>query len=306
MDNMSYPPSEAFETMDEAAEMTARVEEEANESEARISAHLHAVFGQWNSLPQSRRQEIWMLEMARGIGRKSEEISKLKKEVELSHQETAHLKLQIDELNRLQHPREFRLVSPTTMPISGDLMYRLSEFATSRKYVGFDITDKHMHLDTMIERAIERWKGVVKEARNNGNGLAAQRSLSGESAPSTASINPPIIHTPITPIPTPQIRKTQMDHTNVAVSQDPHPVPVSQTPIQMDMTNDMGSDIDADADADMEDDDSYMEISNHPQTQHTMSQNTSFRMANGGNGSGTQGSRLEAPMVQNGYVRIGA
>ncbi|EHK97241.1 hypothetical protein M7I_7020 [Glarea lozoyensis 74030] len=260
MDDMSYPPSDAFETLDEAAEMTARAEAEANEFETRISTHLHAVYAQWNSLQPARRQEIWMLEMARGLGRKSEDISKLKKDLEISHQETAHLKIQIDELNRLQYPREFRLVSPTTVPISGELMHRLGEFTTTKKLVGYNLEDKHMHLDTLVSRAMERWKTVVKEARGNGNSLAAQRSLSGESAPSTASA-PPTIQTPITPIPQPPPK----------TSQDQIPrQPLAQTNVL-----DLGSDIDADADADMDDDDSHNE-------------------------------RLEAPVVRNGYVRIGA
>ncbi|KAG9233200.1 hypothetical protein BJ875DRAFT_53683 [Amylocarpus encephaloides] len=319
-DDLSYPPpAEIFASLDDPAELASRAEADATEFEGRIGQHLHAAFVHWDSLPRSKRQDIWVLEMARGLGRKSEELSRIQKEKEFSQQEAAHLKLQVDELSRLQHPREFRLVSPTTVPINKELIDKLGELGTTCKGVGFDLMDRHVHLDVAIDRAIERWKSVVREARGNG-GLAAQRSLSGESAPphSTNSVSAPAsqaaaVHTPTTPNP-PQANNhvaSTLENGNSAPAGSHNGVPA---PIQTNGLIELGSDADADADADMDDDDSYMEMNETPRhhpPEATMPPTANFRLTNGnGNTNGnaqsnSSGLCMDGQVVQ-GYLRIGA
>jgi hypothetical protein len=298
--------------------MAQRAEASASELESRISEHLHSAFAHWNGLSPQKRQEIWILEFARSVGKKSEEIQKLKKDKEFNLQETTHLKQQVDELSRLQHPREFRLVSPTTVGLNGEVMAELGELGMklSGNSVGFDLMDRHVHLDQAIERAVGRWKSVVKEARGGANGgMASQRSLSGESAPPTSTStnqHPQLTpsqnhqqgqnHQRIAPAPPQQNHNhvqnhrhspngTQDQNQNHNTQQNHQQQP---PPIQ---TNDLDSDQDADADADMEDDSSFVEMNDAPAAK--------FRLTNG-NRNPTTMEGLEHGQVVQGYVRIGA
>lgn len=283
-----------FDTND-PAEITARAEAEANELETKISEHLHTVFGHWSSIPAPRRTEIWTLELARSVGRKSEDIKKLKKEKEFAQQEKAHLKQQVEELSRLQHPREFKISPPVTVPCDREFMNTLSEFGLTTQGVGFNLMDRNVQLGTVIERAIGRWKGVVREARGGG-GLSGQRSLSGESSappPNSSGSNT----TPTTNANDPSTNGTSLTNGDA-----------------------IGSDADADADADMEEDDSFVEMadappqpqSRAPAPEPPMAETTNFRLANGNVGSGTNGQQgrgmegIENQVIQQGYVRIGA
>jgi hypothetical protein len=225
----------------------------------------------------------------------------MKKEKELSQQEAEHLRMQVDELSRLQHPREFRLVPPTTIPFDRRFLNDMGEKGLNQKKVGWDVVDRNQHVDAVVERAIGRWKGIVKEARE-GAGMAGQRTLSGESAPaSAASASRPIITT------------------NTATNNN------NSNPNNMNMnmnmnhttngTDAIGSDQDADADADMEEDDSYVEMTDAPSQrapEAPMVGAANFRLMNG-NPSGQQGGGstvrmegMENQTIVQGYVRIGA
>ncbi|KUJ12490.1 uncharacterized protein LY89DRAFT_623658 [Mollisia scopiformis] len=295
-DDLSYPPQPALFDTSDLAEITARAEAQANELETKISEHLHAVFGHWNSLPVQRRTEIWTLELARSVGKKSEELSKLKKDKEYAQQEATHLKQQVEELSRLQHPREYKISPPTTVPCDRELITTLADMRMSIQGVGFSLIDRNVDLDTAIERAVGRWKGVVREARGGG-GLSGQRSLSGESSaapPNSSGSNP-------TPTISMKYASTNGNGNGVTSGGDG-----------------MGSDADADADADMEEDDDAVEMSYAPQQEQgrapeaPMAGSTNFRLANGNvntGGNGQQGRAMEGienQVVQQGYVRIGA
>jgi hypothetical protein len=324
-DDLSYPPPpQLFAGLDDPAEIAQRAESAATELESRISEHLHSAFAHWNGLSPQKRQEIWMLEFARNVGKKSEEISKLKKEKEFSLQEMSHLKQQVDELSRLQHPREFRLVSPTTIGLNREIMTELGELGMRNRGVGFDLMDRHVHLDTAIERAVGRWKTVVKDARGGVNsGMASQRSLSGESAPPTSVSAPPSTSQQVQPPPTTQnhqghnlqhiapappsqnhsTQNQSQNHTQ-SQSQNQHSQPQpkqnqnqqqNHQPPPLQTNLDSQSDADADADADMEDDDSFVEMDT-PAAKYRLT-----------NGQGMEGLEHERGVqVQNGYVRIGA
>lgn len=338
-DDLSYPPPQSlFEGLDDPSEIARKAEASASEQEQRISEHLHAAFAHWNSLPQNKRQEIWMLEFARSVGRKSEEIQKLKKEKEFNQQETQHLKQQVDEMSRLQHPREFKLVSPTTLAVTSELMNEMGELGLKYKGIGFDLMDRHVHLDTVIERAIGRWRDVVKGARGGGNGLAGQRSLSGEQSLPQSATAPAAVADMSGPSTSQQNftanssqtqNQNNLNHNhnqthsrNPSTNSNSNPTTNGNTqpPQQQQLppaiqTNgithtDMGSDPDADADADMDDDDSFIEMADAPHHQNqNHTQGANFRLANGqtnGNGGGRGGMEGIESQVVSGYVRIGA
>lgn len=250
------------------------------------------------------------------MGRKSEEIQKIKKEKEFAIQEVEHLKSQVDELSRLQHPREFKIVPPSTVPIDGDFMAHLAQLGMTAQSIGFSPMDRSVHLDTAIERVIGRWKVVVREARGGG-GMAGQRSLSGDSTTSASiplPVSLPSANSTSTPTTANNASTAETPTINMSMDQ-PERTNSTLTDNTMDADT-MGSDADADADADMEEDDSFVEMSDAPQ-QQTPAAN--FRLANGnssangggnggnGKGSGQQGGRMSGMgEVVQGYVRIGA
>ncbi|KAG4028362.1 hypothetical protein MFRU_022g00820 [Monilinia fructicola] len=292
-DDLSYPPQENFSGLENMNALHQQAEADAQSMEARISEHLHSMFGHWNSLPPNKRTELWTLELARNIGRKSEEITKLKKEKELLQQETAHSKLQVEELSRLQQPREFRIQPPSPLPVDSRLMAELGKMGTTYKSVGLQLMDRSVHLDTAVERAIGRWKGVVKQARgaSSQSGMTAQKPLESNVNEGLPPSNPAQLNTSIT-----------------------------SQPLQED-AQDIGSDQDADGDADMEEDDTFVDMTDvnasvQRAPEAPMSNATNFRLANGGinmqgvnAGGNTRANVMEGMENQThvqGYVRIGA
>ncbi|TAQ83410.1 hypothetical protein B7494_g8267 [Chlorociboria aeruginascens] len=277
-DDLSYPPiQQGFSRIGDPDDIAQRTLAEAAELENQISEHLHTMFGHWTSLSLKQRTESWILHLARSIETKHEEIITLKKEREASQQEIEHLKLQVDSLSRLQQPREFKFVPPSTIPIEGKIVSQLGEFGIRAPGVGFSLTDRSLHLDTVIERVIGRWKGVVKEAR--GGSMAAQRTLSG-----TLNGGASVLQIPQS------VQTTQKLPTNPST-------PATLSTINGN-TDAIGSDQDADGDADMEDDEQFAEMTDPnkrvPEAQIASSAN--FRLSNGdGKQQGANPHGLQSP-----------
>lgn len=182
----------------------------ANQLELKVNEHLQAIYRAWQALSPDNKTEIWTISLARSIAMKSNQISTLKREIERLAQEAAHLRQQVDEIGRIQYPREFKAVTPRTthveseiISVLGEKMYgigvenrsqgdkvdmrnRLSNQANKS-----NILDGNVQLETAVEHVISRWKNVVKEVRvqlggsndcaNSEKGVSAQQSLSGES-----------------------------------------------------------------------------------------------------------------------------
>ncbi|KAM3079493.1 hypothetical protein ACMFMG_005915 [Clarireedia jacksonii] len=295
-DDLSYPPPQnPFNIVEDVAALHRQAEVDAQSMEAKVSEHLHSMFAHWTSIAPNKRTELWTLELARNIGRKSEEISSLKKEKVLLQQEAAHSKLQVEELSRLQQPREFKIQPPSPLAIDSRLMAELAEMTTTRKPIGVQLMDRSLQLDAAVERAIGRWKGIVKQARG-GSGITAQKPLetpTSEQQPQLPPSLPP---------------------------QQPNTTTIPTTEETSQMNGDIGSDQDADGDADMEEDDAFVEMTDvnsgvgvgvtmqaqrAPEAQ--MANATAFRMTNGGGprGGGVMEGIENGNCVQ-GYVRIGA
>ncbi|KAG5984284.1 hypothetical protein E4U55_005442 [Claviceps digitariae] len=187
-EEFTYTPSSSFQN--DSRETIRRAEKAARDLESSVEEHLQSAYAVWDSLPTQKRQEIWVLELARGVGRKHTEIENMKEQQFRLKQENAHLKLQIDQLNRLQQPPEFQLLSPTTVPIDRHVVsYVYEQGVKGGKLVGFDVSDRHVDISTLVAKSIERWKNVIASSRVASDGMIAQPSLTQPMQMSTSHDN---------------------------------------------------------------------------------------------------------------------
>jgi hypothetical protein len=260
MEELTYPPTE--NSYRDAREVLRKAEKSAEDLEKQVNEHLQSAYQVWDCLPAQRQTELWVLELARGVGRKQKETEKLKDQQHKLKQENASLKSQIDQLNRLQHPREFSLVPPSTIPIDRDLITHAYEMGMQgAKIVGFNMEDRHTDLSTLVTRVIERWKNVITSTRVTSTGMSAQKPL--EQASPTA--NTPTVNTPSHALVQSQVIPPQQSHQqqqqppkrlSTASTTGPLTEPslssaTTTRPPSIEETSDQ------DADAEMEDDDSF-------------------------------------------------
>ncbi|KAF4776493.1 hypothetical protein HER10_EVM0006574 [Colletotrichum scovillei] len=289
MEDLTYPPRD--QPVRDTREAVKKAEKSAENLEKQVNEHLASAFQVWSSLPIQRRNELWLLEMARSVGRKQTEIDKMKDDQHRLQQENANLKSQIDQLNRLQQPREFKLFSPATVPLERQLLTHVLEagIKSGSRHVGLRLEDRQLDLNDVVVRAIERWKTVISMNRVANTGMNAQRALD------QANNSTP------TPTPTPQQQQQQQqqqqnqqgqqqqpqqhqqmqaaqqqqqmqqqqvqqfpspEHRQSTTSATGHSDPGDSTgPPSIDEASDQDADADGDADADadaeMEDDDSF-------------------------------------------------
>ncbi|KAI1374477.1 hypothetical protein F4677DRAFT_426247 [Hypoxylon crocopeplum] len=250
-EDLIYPPSNTHFPRD-VRDGVKKAEEVAAALEAQVNEHLQSTYHVWEQLPAQRRTELWGLELARSVGRRQKEVEKLKEAQSSIKQENANLKLQIDQLNRLQQPREFRIVPPATIPIEQSILsYMLDMSTKGHKSIGLNVEDRHIDLDTMVSRAIDRWKAVIVSTR--GHGMAGQRPLD-QTTPTAASINPG-------PTPAPQsqiVGHQQRSAPTTTIDLQPATSTVAAATSIASTANDENSD--QDADAEMEDDENFTPI----------------------------------------------
>lgn len=174
-EDLTYPPSNNPVKMD-ARDAVRRAEKKAAKMEQQVSEHIEATYAVWEGLSQEERGSLWRLEMARGLGRRQKEVTKLKGSHNLLRQENNYLKTQIEQLNRLQQPREFKISAPSLLYLDEKIVnWALEEGVVSaKKAIGLNIADRHSDLNTIISSAIDRWKTVIRAANT---GLQAQRPL---------------------------------------------------------------------------------------------------------------------------------
>ncbi|KAH7021042.1 uncharacterized protein B0I36DRAFT_28221 [Microdochium trichocladiopsis] len=175
-EDFSYPMPQSLASQD-LRESIRSAEAAATLLEKQIDEHLQSTFQVWESLTLDRRKELWIVELARGIGRRQKEVDMLKQQRHELKQENANLKTQIEHLNRLQQPREFRLVPPATIPIEESILSYLFGNAASiaRKTIGLALDDRHLDLNAVVAIAIERWKSAIVSSR--AQGMAGQKPL---------------------------------------------------------------------------------------------------------------------------------
>ncbi|KAH8887646.1 hypothetical protein GQ53DRAFT_287408 [Thozetella sp. PMI_491] len=185
-EDLTYPPSNSVYKSDFIKEAVHKAEKAADVLESQVGEHIESMFSVWQALPEQQRQEFWVLELARGVGRKQKEVDTLKQTQHSLTQENANLKTQIEHLNRLQQPREFKIMAPATIPMPRNVVdFFQSQGVVERKTgVGMNMEDRHSDLNTLVSTAIERWKQVIVATRM-GSGLQAQRPLATPTAEQT-------------------------------------------------------------------------------------------------------------------------
>ncbi|KAK4043099.1 hypothetical protein C8A01DRAFT_13325 [Parachaetomium inaequale] len=178
-EELTYPPPSDPVRTDSKAEVL-KAEKAAAQMEKHVYDHLAATYSIWNGLAQEQREQLWRLELARGVGRKRKEVDKLKEGQHLLRQENAHLKAQVEQLTRLQQPREFKVTPPSTVYVDEKLVAHMLENAmlNGRPFVGLNMADRNSDLGTVVSSVIDRWKKVIVSTRSAGGGLQAQRTLS--------------------------------------------------------------------------------------------------------------------------------
>lgn len=194
MDEITFPPPRSGNHHENTIQMVQKAEEETESLQRQVTQHLASAYYVWNQLSLARQQELWILEMARSIGRKQKQMESLKETQNSLKQENKNLKSQIDHLNRLQQPREFKIVPPMTLKVDEKIAELWTEAGIDgRRVTGLSMEDRHADLNTVVSGAIERWKSVIVSSRA-ASGLSAQRSLqqpSGSLGTPTSATQPP-------------------------------------------------------------------------------------------------------------------
>ncbi|KAL2264643.1 hypothetical protein VTJ83DRAFT_7153 [Remersonia thermophila] len=153
----------------------AKAEKAAEQMERHVHDHLDATYAIWNGLGQEQREQLWRLELARSVGRKQQEVKRLKEARQMLRQEVANLKTQVEQLARTEQLPGHRIPPTPTVYLDEKLMARaMEEGMVSRgHYVGVGVGDHQPALDTLVSSVIGRWRDVVVSAR----GLQSQRPL---------------------------------------------------------------------------------------------------------------------------------
>ncbi|RYP25325.1 hypothetical protein DL767_008447 [Monosporascus sp. MG133] len=328
-EDLTYPPSNAHFPQD-IQENVRKAEQAAASLERQIDEHLHSTYHVWEQLSAQRKSELWGLELARGVGRRQKDVERLKEANRLLKQECANLKTQVEQLNRLQQPREFRIMPPATIPFEESLITYWSDPLTNgHRGVGLGIDDRHVDLNLLVSRAIERWKTVIVSSR--GVGMAAQRSLD-QTTPTptpTSATAPPAPNSALGSKHTKpvgqlvhqstvdtlagsnndQLRPAAASSTATATATTATPAAATTTPASL--ANEDNSD--QDADAEMDEDDHFAPTpviskpTPHPQQQQLelprtqvhnprLPSTTDGRFAVNGNNAGTRGPNARQPM----------
>jgi hypothetical protein len=175
-EELKYPPSD--DPPRDGKRELKKVEESCAMLETQIYDHLQSSYAVWEMLPTPRKDELWLLEMARSVGRRHKEVESLKEDRHAKMQRISHLESQIHELTRLQHPREFKTLGPRTVPMDARLVTSLmGQVLDGHRGVGYSVDSRHEDLQTVVSDVIERWKAVVVSQRANRNSMNGQRPL---------------------------------------------------------------------------------------------------------------------------------
>lgn len=299
MEELTYPPSQSAVHQENTSHIVRKAERAAETLEKQVAEHLTSAFQFWEQLSAQRQQELWVLEMARSIGRKQKEVTAFKGTQHALKQENANLKAQIDQLNRLQQPKEFKILPPMTMKVDEKMVELWTEAGVSgRRSTGLNIEDRHSDLNTVVSGAIERWKNVIVASRA-ASGMKSQRPLDRSSAPlktptsATHPMSPPLQRSAQQQqfnksgetqyqASSPHARVSTVRNTSVSSAGPTASEPktsAASTPAESladsddDVDADGDEDVDADADADveMEGGNEYLSATNTP-THHSIPQ----------------------------------
>ncbi|RDA93862.1 hypothetical protein CP533_4481 [Ophiocordyceps camponoti-saundersi (nom. inval.)] len=249
----------------DAPEAVRKAELAVDNLERQVEEHLQSAYAVWQTLPAQRQQELWVLELARGVGRKHKETESLKAQRLKLEQENANLKSQIDQLNRRQQPAEFQLLPPITVSLDRDVIAHAYERGVKGgQAIALDLVDDtQADLSTVITKSIEKWKNVIAATRPTTGGMTAQKALDHAtlSPPQSKTLSHSQTAPPSQPTPAPAPVQAQ-----AAQSLGPKRLSTASTRAQTasSVSNSIEETSDQDADAEMEDDDSFAIMNTSP------------------------------------------
>ncbi|KKA30040.1 hypothetical protein TD95_001504 [Thielaviopsis punctulata] len=182
----------------EARDAAMMAEKSVDTLSRQINDHLLSSYNVWQGLSNERKQEVWILELARGIGRKNKEAESLKEQNLRLTQEVVMLKAQVESITKANMPKEYTLSPPMATPLDPELAPYLLELANKNNRSVLSHITADEDVSTILSKSIERWKTVVQATRAAANGMNAQRPLDGSGPPLTPTGNnmAPAIKTP--------------------------------------------------------------------------------------------------------------
>lgn len=177
-EDIQYPPSESI-FKEDPQEAIRRAEKLADDLERKVKEHINTAYSIWEALPQQRRQDIWILELARTVSKKHAKIGSMQEEQHRLRQEHANLRSQIEQLNKLQQPREFKIMSPALLPVDQQFLDHWQELAVvnGARTLGMNLEGRRLDIGTVVATAIDRWKRVVVSHRPSGSGVLGKRTM---------------------------------------------------------------------------------------------------------------------------------
>ncbi|EPE02994.1 hypothetical protein F503_08871 [Ophiostoma piceae UAMH 11346] len=170
-------PQASSSSLTDARQAIEMAQRNVDDSELAANKHLEAAYSSWNKLSPERKTELWVLELARGLATKQNDNERLAAAKSSLMQEITSLKSQIEQINRQQHPQEFRMNAPAHLPMSESILVEMQDAALAHGSSTFGLHDKHIDSETYVASAIKRWKSVVASDRASSSGMSAQRPL---------------------------------------------------------------------------------------------------------------------------------
>ena len=159
-------------------EAAKRADKSADNLEKQVFEHLESSYTVWESLNMQRRQELWVLELARSVGRKHKEGERRKAEEHRLKLENANLLHQIDQLRSSQQPKEFNIRTPSIVHFDKELLKQVNTLVGSAHGDSvLDLGDRQTDLSEVVRQATNKWKKITSSGRDGLEGMAGQRSL---------------------------------------------------------------------------------------------------------------------------------
>ncbi|KAM7199635.1 hypothetical protein V8F33_004287 [Rhypophila sp. PSN 637] len=163
---LTCPPSDGHIHRD-AKEELLQAEETLSSLEGELFGHLDNTFRTWRELRVEDRELYWRLELARGVSRNQAQVDELKKTEHSLRQEINKLRSQIDQLEHLQQPREFKTMHPSTVQFSKEFVSFLAEdsIAHPRDGARLLLADQSLDLNTVVSKYVARWMEAIQSSR---------------------------------------------------------------------------------------------------------------------------------------------
>ncbi|KAF2398890.1 hypothetical protein EJ06DRAFT_94072 [Trichodelitschia bisporula] len=204
----------------------------------RLTTHIDDSFRHWQNLPESRQQEVWVLEILRLYAGAKDAHKQAQDTITALRSEIAQLQKRLEESHgawngaadgHVLAPSAYSQISP--LRLSNELVTELVKQDLDIQY-------------SSIDRLMDKWRTVVRDERNASNGLGRQRPL-----PAPLHHNRQPSDNPSLPAPSTQTSRNGSTASAMSITRPQH----SSAEPGSHADGDGDDDADADADADVED-----------------------------------------------------